>query len=126
MPTTRSITAGKPATATITIKDASGQTAYTGTFPVNPGSQNFVRDGHGNNGTLWPAGTYTLTATAADASGQTAALSTQIEARVDSVDLSQNPPLLSINGQNYTMDQLKKIVAPPVIPPNSGPGTWNN
>jgi flagellar basal-body rod modification protein FlgD len=121
-----SITASKPATASITIKDANGQTAYTGTFPVNPGSQNFVWDGHGNNGTLWPDGTYTLTAVATDASGQTTALSTQIEARVDSVDLSQNPPLLSINGQNYTMDQLKKIVAPPVIPPSSGPGTWNN
>jgi flagellar basal-body rod modification protein FlgD len=31
---------------------------------------------------------------------------------VDSVDLTQTPPLLSINGQNYTVNQLQKIVAP--------------
>jgi flagellar basal-body rod modification protein FlgD len=110
-----SLNATKPATATVTIKDATGQTAYTGTFAVNPGSQNFVWDGHGNNGATWPDGPYTLTATATDASGQTTALSTQIQARVDSVDLTQNPPLLSINGQTYTMTQLQKIVAPGTI-----------
>ena len=105
-------TATKPATATVTIKDATGQTAYTGSFAVNAGGQNFVWDGHGNNGVTWPDGNYTLTATATDASGQTTALSTQIQARVDSVDLTTDPPLLSINGQTYTMNQLQKIVAP--------------
>ena len=109
---TWSLSVSKPATATITIKDATGQNAYTSSFAVNAGSQNFVWDGHGNNGTLWPAGSYTMTATATDASGQTTAISTQIQARVDSVDLTQTPPLLSINGQNYTMNQLQKIVAP--------------
>ena len=107
-----SLNVSKPATATVTIKDATGQTAYTSTFGVNPGTQNFVWDGHGTNGTLWPNGPYTMTATATDASGQTTAISTQIQARVDSVDLTQTPPLLSINGQNYTMNQLQKIVAP--------------
>ena len=102
----------KPATATVTIKDATGQTAYTGTFGVNAGAQNFVWDGHGNNGTLWPNGSYMMAATATDASGQTTAISTQIQAKVDSVDLTQTPPLLSINGQNYTVNQLQKIVAP--------------
>jgi flagellar basal-body rod modification protein FlgD len=102
----------KPATATVTVKDATGQTAYTGSFAVNPGVQTFTWDGHGTNGALWPDGAYTLTATATDASGQSTAISTQIQARVDSVDLTQNPPLLSINGQNYTVNQLQKIVAP--------------
>lgn len=107
-----SLNVSKPATATVTIKDATGQTAYTSTFGVNPGTQNFVWDGHGTNGTLWPNGPYTMTATATDASGQTTAISTQIQARVDSVDLTQTPPLLSINGQTYTVNQLQKIVAP--------------
>jgi flagellar basal-body rod modification protein FlgD len=106
------LNATKPATATVTIKDATGQTAYTGTFAVNAGAQNFIWDGHGNNGTTWPDGSYTLTATATDASGQTTAISTQIQARVDSVDLTTDPPLLSINGQTYTVNQLQKIVAP--------------
>ena len=107
-----SLNVTKPATATVTIKDATGQTAYTSTFGVNPGTQNFTWDGHDTNGTLWPDGAYTMTATAADASGQTTAISTQIQARVDSVDLTQTPPLLSINGQTYTVNQLQKIVAP--------------
>ena len=57
-------------------------------------------------------GSYTMTATATDASGQSTAISTQVQAQVSSVDLTQNPPLLSINGQNYTMTQLQKIIAP--------------
>ncbi|HLA21748.1 MAG TPA: flagellar hook capping FlgD N-terminal domain-containing protein [Pseudolabrys sp.] len=100
----------KPSTATVTIKDSTGQTAYSGTFSVNPGSQAFAWDGRGNDGRLWPDGNYTLTATGVDANKQPVAISTEVQAQVDSVDLTQNPPLLSINGQNYTMDKIKRIV----------------
>jgi flagellar basal-body rod modification protein FlgD len=100
----------KPATATITIKDSTGQTAYSGTVSVNPGGQPFTWDGHGANGKVWPDGNYTVTATAVDATGQTVPVTTEIQAVIDSVDLTQNPPLLSIAGQNYTLDKIKKIV----------------
>src|SRR3990172_9547680 len=96
----------KPSTATVTIKDSTGQTAYSGTFSVNPGSQAFAWDGRGNDGRLWPDGNYTLAATGVDANKQPVAISTEVQAQVDSVDLTQNPPLLSINGQNYTMDKI--------------------
>jgi flagellar basal-body rod modification protein FlgD len=109
---TWTLNASKPTSATVTIADSTGQTAYTGTFALNAGAQNFTWDGHGNGGRLWPAGTYTLTATGVDASGQTSAVSTQVQAAVDSVDLTQTPPILSINGQNYTLTQIQKIVAP--------------
>jgi flagellar basal-body rod modification protein FlgD len=102
----------KPATATVTIKDSTGQTAYTGSFAVNPGTQNFQWDGKGNDGKQWPDGNYTLSATAVDASKNAVAISTEVQATVDSVDLTQSPPLLSINGQNYTMDKIKRIVRP--------------
>ena len=105
------INATKPATATITITDSTGRTAYFGNFTVNSGAQTFVWDGRGNDGTLWPDGAYTLTATGTDASGQSTAISTQVQAKVDSVDLTQNPPVLSIAGQNYTVSQLQQIVA---------------
>jgi len=100
----------KPSTATVTIKDSTGQTAYSGTFSVNPGNQAFAWDGRGNDGRLWPDGNYTLTAIGVDANKQPVAISTEVQAVVDSVDLTQNPPLLSINGQNYTMDKIKRIV----------------
>jgi flagellar basal-body rod modification protein FlgD len=100
----------KPSTTTVTIKDATGQTAYSGSFAMNPGNQNFTWDGRGNDGKLWPPGTYTLTATATDANGQTTALATEIQAVVDWVDVTKDPPILSINGKDYTMDQIKRVV----------------
>lgn len=100
----------KPSTATVTIKDSTGQTAYSGTFAVNPGNQGFVWDGRGNDGKLWADGSYTLTATAMDANKQSVGISTEVQAIVDSVDLTQDPPLLSINGENFTMDKIKRIV----------------
>src|SRR5438105_7941926 len=102
----------KPSTATITIKDSTGQNAYTGTIAVNPGTQTFTWNGRGNNGQVWPDGSYTLTATAVDANNQAVAISTEVQATVDSVDLTQDPPQLSINGQNYTLDKIKRIIRP--------------
>ena len=112
----------KPSTASVTITDSTGQTAYTGTFAVNPGNQGFTWDGRGKDGKLWPDGNYTMTATAVDANAQSVGISTEVQATVDSVDLTQSPPLLSINGQNYTMDKIKRIVRPGYSPSASTGG----
>jgi flagellar basal-body rod modification protein FlgD len=71
-----SLNVSKPSTATITIKDSTGQNVYTGTVAVNPGAQNFTWNGRGNDGRVWPDGAYTLTATAVDANQQSVAIST--------------------------------------------------
>src|SRR5919206_45605 len=84
-----SFSVDKPSTGTITIKDSAGQTAYSGAFPLNAGSQSFVWDGRGTNGTQWPDGAYTLSITAKDASGQSVAVSTTVNGTVDAVDLTQ-------------------------------------
>ena len=78
---TWSLNATQPATATITITAPSGQTVYTGTGAVNSGSQTYVWNGIGNDGTVWPAGNYTLTATAISASGQSTPITTQVEGK---------------------------------------------
>jgi flagellar basal-body rod modification protein FlgD len=94
----------------ITIANSTGQNVFSGTYPVTAGNnQAFAWDGKGNDGTQWPDGKYTMTATALDASGAPVAVSTQIQGVVNSVDLTQQPPLLSINGQNYTVNQIKSI-----------------
>jgi flagellar basal-body rod modification protein FlgD len=43
-------------------------------------------------------------------SGQPVAIPTEIEAVVDSADLTQTPPVLSIAGQDYTLDKIKRGV----------------
>ena len=109
---TWSLNATQPATATITITAPSGQTVYTGTGAVNSGSQTYVWNGIGNDGTVWPAGNYTLTATAISASGQSTPITTQVEGQVTAVDLTQTPPALTIGGQTYTINDIQRIVVP--------------
>jgi flagellar basal-body rod modification protein FlgD len=94
----------------ISITNSTGQTVFTGSYAVNAGNNlPFTWNGKGNDGTQWPDGKYKLTATAADSAGNSVAVSTQVHGVVNSVDLTQSPPLLSINGQNYTVDQIKSI-----------------
>jgi flagellar basal-body rod modification protein FlgD len=107
---TWNIKAPKDTNATITITNAAGQTAYSGNFSLNQGNASFVWDGKGNDGTQWPKGSYTLTATGKDSSGNNTAISTEVQGVVDSVDLTASPPLLSIGGQTYTTDQIRRVV----------------
>ncbi len=94
----------------VTIANSSGQTVFSGNYAVNAGNnQPFTWNGQGNDGTQWPDGKYTLTATAADASGTSVGVTTQIQGVVSSVDLTQSPPLLSIGGQTYTVNQIQSI-----------------
>jgi flagellar basal-body rod modification protein FlgD len=95
----------------ITIASSTGQTVYTGSYSVAAGNnQPFTWNGQGNDGTQWPNGSYTLTATAKDSSNNSVGVTTAIEGVVNSVDLTQSPPLLSINGQTYTVSQIQSIV----------------
>jgi len=95
---------------TVTIANSKGQTVFTGNYSASAGNnQPFTWNGQGSDGTQWPDGLYTMTATAADSSGNPVAISTQVGGTVSSVDLTQTPPLLMINGQNYTVSQVKSI-----------------
>lgn len=100
----------KPITAAVTIKNSTGQTVYAGSFTMNTGLQSFSWDGRDNSGTLWPDGNYTISIAGKDASGQTVAVPTEVEGLVDSVDLTKTPPVLSVGGQNYTLDKIKRVV----------------
>ena len=94
----------------VSITNSTGQTVFSNQYAVQAGqNQTFGWDGKGNDGTQWPDGQYKLTATATDTAGNTVAVTTQIQGVVNSVDLTQSPPLLSINGQTYTVNQIKSI-----------------
>ena len=106
-------------TLSVSISNSSGATVFTGSYDVSAGNeQPFIWNGQGNDGTQCPDGSYTMTATAKDASGNNVGVTTAIEGTVTSVDLTQSPPLLFINGQSYTLSQIQSIIAP--VSNNSG------
>jgi flagellar basal-body rod modification protein FlgD len=95
----------------ISITGSNGQTVFTGTYNATAGNnQPFTWNGQGNDGTQFPDGNYTLTAVGKDSSNNNVAITTQIEGVVNSVDLTQSPPLLSIGGQTFTVNQIQSIV----------------
>jgi flagellar basal-body rod modification protein FlgD len=102
-----------PTTSTvdISITASNGQTVFSGTFNATAGNnQPFTWNGQGSDGTQEPAGNYTLTATAKDSSNNTVAITTQVEGVVSSVDLTQSPPLLTVGGNTFTVNQIQSIV----------------
>jgi flagellar basal-body rod modification protein FlgD len=102
----------KPVTATIAIKSATGQTVYSGSFSMNAGTQSFTWDGRDNAGVKWPDGNYTMSISAKDASGQAVSIPSEVVGVVDSVDLTKTPAVLSIGGQTFTLDKIKRVVRP--------------
>jgi flagellar basal-body rod modification protein FlgD len=101
-----------PATATFTVTDSTGQTVFSKTGTVQPGAQAFNWNGLDSNGRQWADGNYTLTITATGANGQSVAIPTTVTGVVNSVDLTQNPPLLSIGGKTYTLNQILSVQQP--------------
>jgi flagellar basal-body rod modification protein FlgD len=79
---------------------------------MNAGAQNFKWDGRDTTGVQWPDGNYTLSMTAKDASGQSVSIPSEVQGVVDSVDLTKSPAVLSIGGQTFTLDKIKRVVRP--------------
>jgi flagellar basal-body rod modification protein FlgD len=98
-----------PATATFTVTDSTGQTVFSKTGTVQPGTQAFNWNGLDSSGRQWADGNYTLSITATGADGKSVAIPTTVTGMVNSVDLTQSPPLLSIGGQTYTLNQILSV-----------------
>lgn len=107
---TWNLTAPRDSKATVTIQNSTGQTVYTGNYDMSAGNHSFVWDGKGTDGVQWPDGSYKISVTAKDASGQTVAVQSDSQGVVDSVDLTATPPLLSIGTKTFTVDQVKRVV----------------
>lgn len=106
---TWSFTSPEDAAAQINILNAAGQTVYSGSYNIGAGTHDFIWDGKGSDGTQWPDGTYKISVVAKNSKGETVSVQTDSQGVVDSVDLTANPPLLSIGGQTFTVDQIKRV-----------------
>jgi flagellar basal-body rod modification protein FlgD len=108
-PASWSFTSPSPATGAITITSSTGQVAYTGTTSLTTGSNSFNWNGQGNNGVQWPDGTYTLSITATGANNQPVTVSTQVQGTVSAINVSTNPPTVTVGGQSYPISSITSI-----------------
>jgi flagellar basal-body rod modification protein FlgD len=80
----------------VTVRDATGQLVRTAMVEARAGTQEFSWDGRQNDGSLSPAGDYSVEAFARSG-GDTIALETQVAARVTSVSIDPRSNALSLN-----------------------------
>ncbi|MEX0590273.1 MAG: flagellar hook capping FlgD N-terminal domain-containing protein [Xanthobacteraceae bacterium] len=98
-----------PAQATISVQDANGSTVFTETKTLDTGTQPYQWNGRTSTGSIAPAGSYKITVTAKDASGQPVTVGTSFSGVVDQVDVSGDEPLLLIGATLITMDQIRSV-----------------
>ena len=84
---------------TVTIKDSSGNTVYTGTGTGNSGDNTFTWDGKNSSGTqLADGGQYTISVTATDSAGNSVFNYATTTGTVTGIDTSSGTPTLTVNG----------------------------
>jgi flagellar basal-body rod modification protein FlgD len=100
----------QPATATINVTNSTGQIVFTTTQAAQPGNQSFTWNGQNAQGVALPAGTYTASITAVGANNQSVPVTTQVQGQVTAVNVSANPPTLTVNGQNFPLSQITQVL----------------
>jgi flagellar basal-body rod modification protein FlgD len=99
----------KAAKATVTIKDANGGVVATKTATLQAGAQTYSWDGKNANNAALPAGSYTISVSAQDASGQNVAVSTEVSGTVTAVDVSGGAPVLTVGSASVPLSTVKTI-----------------
>ncbi|UPK37437.1 flagellar biosynthesis protein FlgD [Bradyrhizobium sp. 186] len=83
----------------ISVKDSSGSTVWTGTGTGNAGSNSFTWDGKDSSGNqLSDGGQYTISVTATDSTGNSVLNYTTVTGTVTGIDTSTSTPSLTVNG----------------------------
>src|SRR5580658_497132 len=104
-----SLNSPSPGTGAVTITSSSGQVVYTGTTSLSSGNQTYTWNGVGNNGVTWPDGAYTLSVSGTSATGSPLTVASQTSGTVTAVNVSQNPPQITVGGQSYPVSSIQSI-----------------
>lgn len=100
----------KSATATVSVRNVTGQLVYSATRALNSGDTSFAWDGQASNGAMCPPGQYKLVVDAKDIGGKSIAVAAEAQGVVESVDLTKSPIMLSIGGRNYPLDSVRRVI----------------
>jgi flagellar basal-body rod modification protein FlgD len=95
--------------ATVTIKNADGDTVYSTSASLTKGDNTFTWDGRTSSGGTAAAGTYSISVTGTDASGNDVDITTDVSGVVTSVDFSGTTPLLTVDGQTVSVWKVTTI-----------------
>ena len=97
------------ARANVIITNEAGETVATQSTTFKAGAQSYTWDGKGTDGLTKPDGTYKISVSGTDASGQSVALSTQISGTVTAVDMSGASPALTVGTTVVPLANVKTI-----------------
>jgi flagellar basal-body rod modification protein FlgD len=97
---------------TVTIKDSSGNTVYTGTGTGNQGDNTFTWDGKNSSGTqLSDGGQYTISVTATDSAGNSVFNYSTTTGTVTGIDTSTSTPSLTVNGVSVSAADIIAVTS---------------
>ena len=97
---------------TVTIKDSSGNTVYTGSGTGNDGSNTFTWDGKTTSGTqLSDGGQYTISVTATDSAGNSVFNYATTTGTVTGIDTSTGTPTLTVNGVSVSAANILAVTS---------------
>jgi flagellar basal-body rod modification protein FlgD len=97
--------------ATITVKDAKGNTVFETTKPVLSGENRFVWDGKASDGSTAPDGSYSISVAGKDVSGGAISIDTQMAGKVDGVDLTGTEPYLMVGTARISVSSVVSVRA---------------
>lgn len=97
------------ANATVTIKDAAGNTVYTEAGSLNSGPGSFLWDGMGTDGNKKPDGVYTIDIKGTDLSGKQVTVSTSSVGIVTAVDFSGDEPMLTVGKNKVALSDVTDV-----------------
>lgn len=95
----------------ITIKNSSGVTVYTANGNTGAGPHTFSWDGKTALGDAAPAGNYTLSVEATDASGEAVTSNVTVKGVVNAVDLSSGTPMVETDVGAYLLEKVLRVDA---------------
>jgi len=97
---------------TLTVKDSSGNTVWSGSGTTTAGTNSFTWDGTTTDGTqLTDGGQYTLNVTATDSTGQSVYGYTTVTGKVTSIDNSTGTPMLKIGSTSVSTSNVIGVTA---------------
>jgi flagellar basal-body rod modification protein FlgD len=95
--------------ATITIKDKSGNVVQTQNMTLNAGAQSFKWNGRTSTGVNAPEGAYSIVVDATDSQRNRIAITTEVTGVVDGADFTGETPVLVIGSTRIPVDKVKSV-----------------